>query len=69
MAQKQKRQITRKCLPQLINMVGTVGFEPTTPCTPCKDDTHSKLLKSINNRCFYRVGKSGVWAFIDQRVA
>src|SRR5690625_315685 len=31
------------------NLVGTVGFEPTTPCTPCKCATRLRYAPKENN--------------------
>ena len=31
-----KKDLRHSCAKSLIYMVGVIGFEPTTPCTPCK---------------------------------
>jgi hypothetical protein len=55
---KKGRHRVSACLSWEI-LVGTVGFEPTTPCTPCMGGKRGRVLKYIEKGEFWKVRKSG----------
>ena len=51
--ERKKAYKRRSCKPLifLCNLVGTVGFEPTTPCTPCKCATRLRYAPKALALC------------------
>ena len=45
---KRRKDLEHFCAKSLVHMVGVKGFEPSTPCTPCKCATRLRHTPTLS---------------------